>query len=60
MLSNKSYETQEELINELKTIFKKEDIKLTLIKNYRETLEQYMKYSQYKNQENLYNLKIKA
>ena len=40
----KLYEIKEELIKELLLIMKKEDFKKTLIKNFRETLEEYLRF----------------
>lgn len=57
-LANKVIETQESLITELNLIFEDKKIKETLIKNYKETLEQYKRYAQEKIEENLNNFEI--
>lgn len=57
-LYNKLYETKEEIINEVELFFKKEETKLTLTKNYNETLKQYILYSQEKKNENINNFII--
>ena len=46
-------------MDELKLFFEGEEIKSTLIKNYRETLEQYLIYSKEKNEMNLNLFKVK-
>lgn len=57
-LYNKLMETKEEVINEIKIFFDKEETKTTLIKNYNETLKQYISYSKEKKNININNLKL--
>ena len=54
----KLYETKEELIKELLLIMKKEDFKKTLIKNFRETLEEYLRFYENHKFENINNYQI--
>lgn len=55
ILYNKLYEKKEEIIQEIELFFKKEETKITLNKNYNETLRQYISYSQENKSENLNN-----
>ena len=57
-LYNKLLETEEEVINEISSYFEKDEIKSTLLKNYNETLKQYILYSEEKKNMNINNLKI--
>ena len=46
LLYYKFYEDKEELVKELKLIIDKDELKVTLYKNYRETLEEYLRFSE--------------
>ena len=58
LLYYKLYETKEELIKELLLIINKEELKETLIKNYRETIEEYLMFSKNHKDNNDNNFEI--
>ena len=41
-LNNKSYDNQDKIINDIKDFLSKDELKKTLLKNYKETLQQYL------------------
>ena len=57
-LSNKLYEKKEEIINDIAEFFQKEETKITLLKNYIETLEEYLFYAKENKELNLNNFEI--
>ena len=58
LLYYKLYETKDELINELLLKINNEDLKNTLIKNYRETLEEYLRFFENHKFDNVNNFQI--
>ena len=54
----KFYETKEELVKELLIIINKEELKKTLIKNFRETLEEYLRFTNNHKYNNINNFEI--
>ena len=56
----KFYEKKEELVKELLIIINKEELKKTLIKNFRETLEEYLRFTNNHKYNNINNFEIEV
>ena len=54
-LNNKSYDNQDKIINDIKDFLSKDELKKTLLKNYKETLQQYLLFTQENKYENINN-----
>ena len=58
LLYYKFYESKEEIVKELNFLIDKEELKVTLYKNYRETLEEYLRFSENHKYDNINTFEV--